>query len=430
MKKSPIAYVRNHLDSLISIAIRVAGVGLGFVVTFFIGRTMGPEANGQYGIITQTGMFLSIVCVGGIDLSVVRSFSAATAHGVLPSRHSLTRLFGYGLALIVVLCVAILILHDVVTEQLLDNSAVPGALLFLCAILFSRAATRLTSSILRSQKVYIFGQVVEVLIIPGIIIAGMILGVTRTLYEILASTAIAGLIAAAIGVAASYRKTSAAPGALDIAMRPLLKRAGPLWGVAVSKNLSDWYSLAVVAATLSLYDAGVFRVAMQVATALPIITIGIFSVFSPQIGAAHAREDYATIARLARSATLLSTVLVIPCGVLVLLLAPQALAFIGPEFREGSTVLQVLIIGQICYVCTGPSGLVLAMTGNERINLMLTIVSLVALLVGLPLAAQYSGLLAMVITMSVILVLRNIASLVAVRRLTGVSIMTGRYHAA
>jgi O-antigen/teichoic acid export membrane protein len=420
-------YLVVHRDSLASIMIRVGGVGLGFVITFYIGRTMGPAANGQYGIITQTGMFLSIMCVGGVDLSVVRSFSAATAKGVPPSRRAMSRLFLCTLALVVAVCAGVALLRGVVIRELLDNSAVPGALAFLCAIFLARAATRLTSSILRSQRAYIFGQLVEVVVIPGIVIIGILAGLARSLETLLALTALAGLVAASLGVIASYRKSSVAADALDVPMTPLFKRAIPLWGVAVSQNLSDWYALAVVAASLSLYDAGVYRVAMQVATALPIVTIGVFSVFSPQIGAAHAKEDFGRIAQLARSATLLSTVLVIPPGLALLLLAPETLTLIGQEFGDGTRILQVMVVGQMCYVMTGPSGLVLAMTGNERVNLTLTGLSLIALLVALPLAVMYGGLLTLVITTSVILVMRNITSLVAVKWLTGVSILTGHY---
>jgi len=241
-------------------------------------------------------------------------------------------------------------------------------------------------------------------------------------------TVAGGFFAALVGTFWSFAKTSSSSDAVDIPMRPLVKRAVPLWGVAVSKNMSDWYSLAVVAAVLSLYETGIFRVAMQIASALPVITVGLFSVFASKFSVAHTRNDFPEIARLARSATVLSIVLVVPPGLFAIVFAEPILGIVGPEFANEQRILQVLLIGQILYVCTGPSGLVLAMTGNEKVNLVLTVASLVALLVLLPLAAEHVGLMGLVLVMSAILVIRNIASLLAVRRLTGVSILTGRYH--
>ena len=57
--------LRTHSASLASLAVRVAGVGLAFVVSLLIGRLYGPEAYGQYALVTQTGMFLSVVAIGG-----------------------------------------------------------------------------------------------------------------------------------------------------------------------------------------------------------------------------------------------------------------------------------------------------------------------------------------------------------------------------
>ena len=96
--------------------------------------------------------------------------------------------------------------------------------------------------------------------------------------------------------------------------------------------------------------------------------------------------------------------------------------------HRGYFVLQVLLFGQMLYVCTGPSGLVLAMTGNEKTNLALTVLSLMTLLITLPVAAEYMGLLGLVIALSVVLVARNIASLIAVRQFIGINILTGKYH--
>ncbi|WP_394269982.1 lipopolysaccharide biosynthesis protein [Qipengyuania sp.] len=423
-------YVTTHVDSLASIAIRIGGVGLGFVITLFLGKELGPEAVGQYGIITQTGMFLSMLCVGGLDLSVVRSFSEARASKRLPALNSFINVIGLLCGLLGIVMVLMFALANIIRAELLENSAIPLAIVFLSAITIARSFTRLTGSYLRSQAFYIFGNVVEILIIPVIVVMLILARITETLSSVLMATALAGLFASLVGVGVSLTRTSRSPEAMAIPMRPLIKRAVPLWGVAVSKNLSDWYSLAVVASVLSLYEAGIFRVAMQVASALPVITLGIFSVFSAKFGMAHTRGDFAEVARLARSATALSVLLVVPVGILCTIFARPLLQVFGPEFNDEFIVLQVLILGQILYVCTGPSGLVLAMTGNERINLLFTVVSLAALLVLLPLTARYVGLLGMVIVMSVILVIRNLASLAAVRRLTGVNILTGKYHPA
>ena len=69
MIKFALQSCRNHSDAVLSIGIGASSVALGFLLTRVIGRVLGTEAVGRYGILTQTGMFLAILCVGGLDLS-------------------------------------------------------------------------------------------------------------------------------------------------------------------------------------------------------------------------------------------------------------------------------------------------------------------------------------------------------------------------
>ena len=420
------SYLWAHWDSLASIGIRFAAVALGFLVSVAIGQKLGAVAVGQYGIVTQTGMLASIVCVGGLDLSLIRGFAGDREKDRDPATRSFLKVCALVVALMIFASFLLWISTKYINDSNLDFYSTDLVFATIIAILFARGFTRITSSFLRSQGEYIFSQIVEGPLIPALILLAIIVGLAADLDAVFVVTAVAGLFACLLGMVSSVRRTSR--DGIEVPLRPLIRRAVPLWGVAISKNLGDWYSLAIVAAMLSLYDAGVFRVVMQVASALPIITIGIFSVYSPKIGLAHAREDYLEIARLARTATALSTFLVLPPAILIIVLAEPVLSLFGGEFTGGAFVLQVLLVGQMLYVCTGPSGLVLAMTGNEKVNLLLTVSSLIALLIGLPLAAQYFGLLGVVIAMSLVLILRNFASLIAVHRLTGVRILSGRFE--
>lgn len=419
--------LRTHADSLFSIAIRITGIGFGFLITLFIGRMLGAEAIGQYGIITQTGLFLSLLCVGGLDLSIVRSFSEAQAARKTPSLQSFAKL-SVIVALVMIGAIIILIAFEqLILSTLLDGTAAPNSVSFIIIILIARGSTRLTSAFLRSQRDYIVSQIIETSFIPLVVILLIIFGVVETLEQILFATAAAGVVAGLAGVVRSLKRTSNAGDAFRVPLRPLIIRAVPLWGVSVSKNLSDWYSLAVAAAVLSLFDAGIFRVSMQIASALPLITVGIFAVYAPKFGTAHSQSDYARVASLAKTASILGIALGVPAGFLGILFAEPLLRLFGPEFSGNPLVLQILVVGQVLYVCTGPSGLVLAMTGNEKINLLFTIISLCALIVSLPLAAETFGIEGLVGAMSTILILRNIASYIAVRKLVGISILAGRY---
>lgn len=98
------------------------------------------------------------------------------------------------------------------------------------------------------------------------------------------------------------------------------------------------------------------------------------------------------VARLAGSATGLSAFFCLPVAVLIFVFAGPVLDLFGPEFHQATTVLRVVVVGQAIYTMTGPSGLILAMTGHERTNLIQTIGSTAILLISAPLAARYGGI--------------------------------------
>lgn len=420
-------YLRAHFHSLASLAIRALSVLAGFLITFFLGHEMGPLANGQYALIAQTAMFLSIVAVGGMDLAVVRHFSATVAHQIPLSRRSLGCVLAYSMGA-GLLIVAILAVGGSPLLSFLFGKDLPrNALLILCVLLLARTCTRLMGAVLRSQDSHIRGQSVEVLIIPGVVSLMLVFGLARTLHDVLWATAALGVFAAGYGIFSSLKFTSSAPDALDVPLRPMFQTSLPLWATAISLNIADWYSLATAATRLSVYDAGLFRVAFQIGGALTFVAMGMYNVFTARISAALATGDIARVARLSRSATRLSAVCIGPVVVVLLLFAEPLLGLISPEFERAAPLLRIIVVGQALNVLTGPAGLVLAMTGHERINFAVSAAVTGALLIVLPVAAHFHGLFGIAAIVAFVPVVGNLANLFFVWKLEHINVVTGRF---
>lgn len=422
---NPLRAVKHHLSSLLSLAIRGASVAAGFGVTLLIGRMFGPEANGQYALITQTGMFLSVVVVGGVDLAITREFSAAVASRVPIRTRSFLRVVGYTMLIAIALAALLEVggrplLHRLFKGEMPDNS-----LTFLMLIMLSRALTRTLGAVLRSQQDYSWGQSVEVLLIPVIVLALLSLGSARNVEQVLWITAMAGLFVGMLAFLTCFRHVAGSGDVYDVPMARVLKVAVPLWGVAIFLNIADWYGLATVSHMLGVYSAGLYRVAAQVASVLSIITMGLFSIFSPQFAEAYARGDVPRVAHLAASATRLSTLFSFPLAVGLFIFAEPMLRLFGPEFVAGEGVLRIIVAGQAMFTITGPAGLLLAMTGHERVNLMITVVSTGLLVIAAPLAGKIAGLEGIAAGLSAIMIGRNLASLYFVYRLHGINVLTG-----
>ena len=419
----------RHSKALTGLAARAGGVALGFIVTVTIGRWYGPAANGQYALVTQTAMFLSVMAVGGLDLAVTREFSRGAASGLRVQRQSLALVYLQAFLIAAAISGALFLAGNSLLDQLGRQAVPQTALATLVAILMARTFTRIAAAVLRSQRRYIFAQVVEVILIPAFTLLVLAAGIVRTLPEILWMTAAAGLVAALIGAATSFGNTSSDQSAVRIPMKTLWATALPLWGVAIAQNFAEWFGLATAGAATGLYGAGLYRVASQVSSVLGIVTLGLFGTFVAQMSEAHHNHDRQRIAQLAGAATRLSVVIIIPFAAALAAAAGPLLSLVGAEFVAARPLLLVLIIGQVVYAATGPSGLVLAITGHARINLAITISTTMAMLGLAPLAAREFGVIGVATTLSALLVVRNIASLYAVRHLEGIMVLTGRYAA-
>lgn len=415
----------HHKASLASLLMRGLGVAAGFVVTFIIGRWYGPAANGQYAIVTQTAMFLSVIAVGGLDLAVAREFSRTAAESRPLSLATFLRSFLQTLGIAIVLSLLMLIGGERLL-QLMGRDAVPkGAVGVLCIILLARTGTRFLAAMLRSQSAFVLAQAVEVLFIPLCTILALGLGVARTISEILWATAFAGVGSALIGLVASLRYTSRRPDAVTVSTSSLYAIALPLWGAAITQNLSDWYVLATISSFDGLYQAGLFRVAAQFASFFTLVSTGLYGTFGTQISEAYHRDDKARVAELAGSATRLSAVLIIPVAVLFVIFARQIMGVIGPQFQEGVPILQVLVVGQVGVALASPAALVLAITGHPRINFTITAVSAAAMLVIAPLMVQASGAAGVAGVIAAIMVTQNLVAHFLVRRIERIDALRG-----
>lgn len=421
--------VTPHTTALVALAVRAGAVVAGFAVTFIIGNQMGAAANGQFALVSQTAMFLSVLGLIGLEVGVVRHFAKAVALKTPVALAGLLKVSGLGIGFMLVIAVALWLGGEWVWEPLFGTAVSRSLLPVLCVLLVARGGTQLFGGLLRSQHRFTLGQAIAALTIPAATAAALLAGLASTVEQALWAAAAGGVISMIVGAAAMRRHVARTPDALTVELRPLVASSLPLWGVGIANNIGDWYGLAVAAQMLGAADAGIYRVAAQIAATLQIISIAIFSVYSAKISTAFHADNLAEVARLARTSVRLSTVTAVPAAALLMVASPFVLDQIGAEFAEAFSLIAILVIGQLAFTLTGPCGLVLAMSGNERINLAITVSGTVALLFAVPAAAKFGGLPGIAVCISVIMLLRNIIAYGVVRSKLGIGIWSGAVRA-
>lgn len=417
--------LRNNAAVLVSLIVRAAAVVAGFAVTLLIARNLGAAATGQFALLSQTAVMLSVIGLLGLDVSAVRHFAKARAHDVKIAVRSLFEILGASAALILAI-ILVLWLGGSWIWRLLFDDTVPEALLpVLCLLLIGRAGARMFGALLRSQHAFALGQIVPALIIPLFTSVALLTGLVDTVSGALWAMATGGLVAVALGAFTTFAHASRGEAALRMDLRATFASAIPLWGVGIAQNIADWYGLIVAAQILGAAEAGLFRAGIQIATVLQVASMALFSVYSAKISTAFHAEDRQEVANLASAAVRISSLIAIPVGGLLILFGKLLLAQFGPEFEEAYPLLVILVLGQIALALSGPCGLVLAMSGNERLNLTITLVSTVLLLILAPISAHFAGLIGLAACVSIAIVGRNLAAYQIVSRKEGILIWSG-----
>lgn len=419
--------IRNR-SALAALIVRGAGVLAGFALTFLIARRFGPEANGVYAVVTQSAIFLSVVAVGGLDLAVVREFSRSVALKRPLSRRAVGGVVLQTAALALLLGSAVLLFEPFIIPKLIGVHQIAHIAVVLALLILMRALMRIVAAILRSQSRFSMGQAIELFLLPVVTIVLLFSwsSAAQNIDAILLASVIASGLIVALGLILAFRETSRSPEAINVNQGALFVSALPMWGMAISQNLSDWFGLVSVNHWAGAADAGIYRVGFQIASVMPIVSLSLLGTFTARIAAAIHAQQREEMAQLSRTATLLSLLIFGPLATAMFLLAEPLLAVFGPQFVSGAATLRVLAVGSVLVAGFGIAGQVLVMIGQARLNLMVNLGTAALILVGAPFAASSAGGLGVALLIAFLNGSKTIFYFFAVRKLEGFNAFTGR----
>ncbi len=423
-----VGLVLRNRSALSALIVRGLGICASFALTFIIARWFGPEASGTYALITQTAIFLAVVAVGGLDLAIVREFSRGVASALPIARSSILGVLGQTLALAGLIGGIIFAIEPIAVPRLLGEHVIANAAVILALLIVIRAEMRIIAAILRSQGLFSTSQAIDLFLLPVLTIALLVawqpeqMGVNA----ILVATVLAGLLVIGGGFVLVLKLGRSGSEALRIPQRGLFISALPMWGMAISQNIADWYSLVTLSHGAGIAEAGIYRVCWQIAAMLPMVAISLQGTFTAQIATALHSRDMAAVARLSRTATNLSLLVFGPIAVLIFIFAEPVLTAFGEEFTSGYNTLRVLLAGQFVLAGFGIAGQTLIMAGHARLNLVINIATTAVILGAAPIAAKAYGGLGVAMLLAAVSALKASVYFFALLKLEGFNAFTGK----
>jgi O-antigen/teichoic acid export membrane protein len=115
-------------------------------------------------------------------------------------------------------------------------------------------------------------------------------------------------------------------------------------------------------------ETGIYFVASRTAQQAAFMLAAVNAIVAPMVSTRHARGDREGLQRVCRFAVQLVFWPSLVVAVFLLVFSEWVLRLSGPEFVEGQTALFVLVIGQLFNALTGPVGVLLALSGRQKLS--------------------------------------------------------------
>ncbi len=366
-------FAANRLggQSVLAFGLKLWGAIASFGLNWLIARHFGPAGSGEFGIALTTLAITSYCVLAGLDTIVVRTVAGDLAEHKTGAARGVVATVGRAIAIVGPLVAAILFfLREPLATRVLHQPGMASMLGIMVWAIVPLTLQRIVSAALRASGNVMQSQVIDGPAGTTLAAAGLALaiwaGLARTM-TLPAGLYLVGVLAGSAMGWLWFRKTSRAwSAAVPLTITPLIVAGLPILLSNLSQLFTEWYTTVSLGAHWPVEVVGQYRAAWQFVMLAGLVQIAMEVIIGPRIAAAARIGDTKAIALVARRMVGLVLVLAAPLFI-VIFAAPQfLLGLFGPRFVGGSLALQILGVGQLVRLASGPLGVILVMTGNQR----------------------------------------------------------------
>lgn len=357
--------------STVALAMSAVGQGLSVILQVYFARYMGEI---EYGVYSYVIAWLSVGLIAGklgFDTALVRyvaGYASRDRTGLAVAVWNLARRRSLAAS---VIAAPVLGLAAWFSAEYDSPSLLPALLIF--AILLPVAAVgELAAAALRGLKRIGSAMCADAVIRP--VAAAAIFGL---LVQTVAPTAVSAMSAYAGGIAIGATMTllllrGAFRGVQPVQSRGQLTR---IWvSSAATLMLANGFlvllytvDVILLGALESTTAAGLYSVASKLAILVLFVMNAAQAIGGPLLAEAYAARRTSELRRVIRVLNALTALSAIPAAAILAFGAEWFLGIFGEGFAPAASALRLLALMQVLNVLTGPVGILLSMTGRQRI---------------------------------------------------------------
>lgn len=183
-----------------------------------------------------------------------------------------------------------------------------------------------------------------------------------------------------------------------------------------ARYLDNWSAVWILSAFAAGAPVGVFTAAARTATQSTIVRFAFSGIFSPIISSSYARGELENLRRLYKDVSRWIFIGAFPIFLVIVVLGHDILALFGQKVAaEGFTALIIVAVAQLFSASVGTTPRMLAMTGNQNIEMIATsTAAILGVIVSLLLVPSF-GIVGAAVGMGSAIVVENAGTMGAVK---------------
>jgi O-antigen/teichoic acid export membrane protein len=358
------------LGTIGSVSLSSVTFVVNFVLAVVLARALGTAGFGAYAVALAWATFLAVPASFGLGPLVVRHVAAyaqreqwGLLRGVI--RRTTQAVVAGAAAVVGVAALVGLALRDTRPE-------IVGPFLIGLLLVPLFALTGLRQAAIQGLHRVVLGRFPDTIVLPGTFLLLAVIAVWLLGDGFTASWAIALNVAAATCalVVAMVVLRWALPSSVrrskpEYEHADWVRSAMPLLAMSLLLSASNRISIILLGTLDSADAAGLFNVALRVATFTSFLFVAATYPLYPNVARLWAIEDPAAIQRLVTRAIRIVSIFSVLAAAGFIVLADEILGIFGVEFRAAADALRILVLGELIKVLTGFGGVALVMTSQE-----------------------------------------------------------------
>lgn len=400
---------------------RILGMALIFVLQIVLARLMGPKSYGDYTVIITVINLLLVVSLFGFDSSVLRFVPSAISKGDSASVNGFVKFSSRTIMLFASLCsVAIFIFLLAKAKQFQSsfNEGIFWGMLLLPLLAFTNQASALLRSI----------RMIKLSLMPTYFIFPILMAISSWLYfhsyhklTVDAAMLINLGISLVICIYISRKSRKIVKQVVDPAEPTYAKKlwlsvSAMLFLTTALNLLLRQSDILMVSYFLDNTKAGIYSVAVKVATFAALGLSVADYVIMPKISALYEAKQYSKLQKMVRNASFQILSISLPIIFCIVILGKFMLGFFGKIYVDAYWPMVILLSGQLINAFTGMVGGLLMMTGHQRTFFLFYAIAIMIQFVLNIILIKSLGINGAAIGSSIALIFLNVSAYLYVRK--------------